>query len=282
MNIRIGLRGKEVSFFVGRTLDREMGRPVSIRAAPRGKQRNGATGDNSLEWIAKYGSVVACGARGMIFEGINECGLVCHVFPAFQTRGHSREDILPGLSFDILGQFYLDCFSGVTTAIDATMGGLFQVGLSRMPSDPDFFQGAVPCIFLADAQRHSAEMVLVPGKPIISTGRQKSLEMGGSISVIMEGQGGSMADMLNFLHRTSVSVSGVHGHEEEHSAPLWRSVSDACNRMYCCASEAFPGIARVHLEDLDLREGGRDMEVRFCGSDAPQGDGFVRFEPVMV
>ncbi len=44
---------------------------------PKGMERNGETGANSLKWTSKYGSVVTSAFEIASTDGMNEKGLVC-------------------------------------------------------------------------------------------------------------------------------------------------------------------------------------------------------------
>jgi len=64
------------SFLTARTLDWFEDTETDLWAFPRGMERDGGAGANSIEWTSKYGSIVATIYDAATVDGINDAGLV--------------------------------------------------------------------------------------------------------------------------------------------------------------------------------------------------------------
>ena len=58
---------------------------------PRGMKRNGETGENSLEWTSRYGSVVTSAFEIASTDGMNEKGLVANLLWLPETEYPVRD-----------------------------------------------------------------------------------------------------------------------------------------------------------------------------------------------
>jgi choloylglycine hydrolase len=63
----------------GRNMDWVEDMSSNLWVFPRGMQRDGAAGPNSIKWIAKYGSATVAGYDKASTDGMNEKGLVANL-----------------------------------------------------------------------------------------------------------------------------------------------------------------------------------------------------------
>jgi choloylglycine hydrolase len=101
---------------IGRTLDWNLPPFTAMYAFPAGLERNGSAGENSLEWVSKYGSVVTTLYDLLTFDGLNTEGLHGGFLYLTGTDFGSRDTSLPGLSISLWLQYFLDNYRTVAEA----------------------------------------------------------------------------------------------------------------------------------------------------------------------
>ena len=310
---------KEHPVLVGRTLDWSKGCFSDIRTMPRGKRRDGGVGKNALEWISKYGNVVISGCDGTLVEGMNEKGLMTHLFCSPGEKFPDRDTAMPGLSTRIWGQFYLDCFARVSVAVDATVHRLFQLQAVRSSPGEHPFPAGSTAVFLADAYGDFAEIVLMDGQVTIRHGRHDPLRTALLDGDVWEGLNGlgkrdgkknaglqqgdckevftGMTDpMVSLFPESGTRRSAMQGvldlmqtamfsgnkrfHGVHPCGHLWCSVGDATHLGYYFKHIDYPEVVWVHLDDLALAQGAPVMRVSLSEAAVPGGDLSARFEPV--
>ncbi len=96
---------------------------------PRGIKRVGldVEGENSLDWVSTYGSVVASVYGIAAADGVNEKGLGAHTLWLAESEYGSRDNALPGLSVSLWGQFFLDNFASTAEAVAYAEENPFQI-----------------------------------------------------------------------------------------------------------------------------------------------------------
>ncbi|HEY9889808.1 MAG TPA: linear amide C-N hydrolase, partial [Candidatus Obscuribacterales bacterium] len=73
---RVVYKGPNDTVITGRTMDFSLEIPANLWIFPRGMERNGEVGPNSIEWTSQYGSVIASFWDIGTPDGMNEKGLV--------------------------------------------------------------------------------------------------------------------------------------------------------------------------------------------------------------
>ncbi len=71
---------------------------------PRGMERDGGIGKNSIKWKAKYGSVIISGYNAASADGMNEKGLVANLLYLAESDFGDLNG-KPGLSFGAWVQY---------------------------------------------------------------------------------------------------------------------------------------------------------------------------------
>lgn len=72
---RIVYLGEGNRTITARSMDWKSDVQTNLWIFPRGIERNGEVGPNSIKWISKYGSVIASGYDIATTDGLNEKGL---------------------------------------------------------------------------------------------------------------------------------------------------------------------------------------------------------------
>ena len=95
--------------------------------------RNGETGENSLKWVSKYGSVVTSAFEIASTDGMNEKGLVANLLWLPEAKYPARDKSKPGLAITAWVQYMLDNFATVDEAVAFIDEDTFQVVSDMMP-----------------------------------------------------------------------------------------------------------------------------------------------------
>src|SRR5690606_28459249 len=116
---RVVYKGPSNTIMTGRTMDFSMEIPANLWIFPRGVKRNGEAGNNSIEWISKYGSLAVSSWDIATSDGMNEKGLVANLlwltetkYPAFEKDSNKK-----GMSVSLWAQYALDNFATVAEAV---------------------------------------------------------------------------------------------------------------------------------------------------------------------
>jgi choloylglycine hydrolase len=140
--------------------------PANLWIFPRGIQRNGEVGPNSITWKSRYGSVIASSWDIATSDGMNEKGLVANIlwlggaqYPPFDKNGHQK-----GLSVAAWAQYALDNFATVNEAVEALSKEEFVVVSDSIPGTDKF---VTVHLSLSDATGDNAVFEYVNGKLVI-------------------------------------------------------------------------------------------------------------------
>ena len=102
-----------------RTLDWKNDVDATLWYFPKGLDKNGMVGKNSLKWKSKYGSVCTTLWDEITVDGINEKGLVANLlfyaepdYPVYTGKGKAK-----GLTLTAWAQYALDNFASVKEAV---------------------------------------------------------------------------------------------------------------------------------------------------------------------
>ncbi|NDJ17986.1 linear amide C-N hydrolase [Myxacorys almedinensis] len=165
-------RGLEDLVITGRTMDWLNDMKSNIWAFPRGIERDGAAGANSIRWISKYGSVGVSGWDVGIADGMNEQGLFANLLYLVETQYPTPTDSRQTLCLSLWAQYMLDNFATVSEAVAAISAERNSEGTGQEPFDvvpaisPDGKPGTIH-LSLSDASGDSAIIEYVEGKLMI-------------------------------------------------------------------------------------------------------------------
>jgi len=163
---RLLYTGPNKSVLTGRSMDFSIDIPANMWIFPRGMKRHGTVGDASLEWKARYGSVVTSSWDIATSDGINEKGLVANLlwlvaskYPAFDPKGETK-----GISISLWAQYALDNFATVKEAVEELKKEEFVVVSDVIPGTDKF---TTVHLSLSDASGDSAIFEYINGKLVI-------------------------------------------------------------------------------------------------------------------
>lgn len=116
---RIIYNGPSGYTITARALDWKNDVDATLWYFPKGLDRNGMVGKNSLKWKSKYGSISTTILEEATIDGLNEKGLSANLlffaqpdYPVFSGKGKSK-----GLTITAWAQYVLDNFATVKEAV---------------------------------------------------------------------------------------------------------------------------------------------------------------------
>lgn len=118
---RVVYKGPNNTILTARSMDFSLPIPANLWLFPRGIERDGSTGKNTVKWASKYGSVVTSSWDIAVSDGMNEKGLVANMlwlvssqYAKFSKEGESKK----GLAVSLWAQYALDNFATVAEAVE--------------------------------------------------------------------------------------------------------------------------------------------------------------------
>jgi penicillin V acylase-like amidase (Ntn superfamily) len=281
--------GPKDTVITSRSMDWTTDVETNIWVFPRGLERDGAAGVNSIKWTAKYGSVVATFFEVATADGINEKGLVTSLL-------YLAESVYPKLgpndkrktiSIAAWAQYVLDNFQTVNEAVEALKKEPFIV---QQIMTPDGYPG-VGHLAISDKSGDSAIFEYINEKLIIhhdkkyqvmtnsptfdqqlainnywqdvgpeamlpgtSRAADRFVRASYYVSVAPQTDDYLKATVYSFaiIRDASVPYGGSMPNKPNIAATLWRSVSDQKNMLYYFDSSTAPNVFWIDLNNVDF------------------------------
>jgi penicillin V acylase-like amidase (Ntn superfamily) len=265
---------------------------------PRGMQRSGQAGSNSLHWTSKYGSVIATGYEVSTTDGMNEKGLVANVLWLVESQYPKYDSSKPGLAISIWAQYILDSFATVQDAVDTLAAEPFTVVTDSVPGEESL---ATLHLSMSDATGDSAIVEYINGKQVIHHDRkyqvmtnspifeqQLALEtywrqIGGTVMLPGTNRAAdrfarasfyinaipksedpviALASVFSVIRNVSVPYGITTPNEPNISSTRWRTVSDQKRLLYFFESALTPNTFWIDLKQVDFsHETGKVMKL---------------------
>lgn len=262
---------------------------TNLYVLPRGMERNGEAGPNSLQWEAKYGSVVATGYDVSTTDGVNEAGLVANLlwlaeseYPAFTA------DSKPGLTIAAWAQFVLDNFATVSEAVEVLRDPPFTLVSANVPGQDRL---TTLHLSLSDATGDSAIVEYIDGEPVVHHGREYQVmtnsprfekqlalnsywkEIGGTVMLPGTSRASdrfarasfyvnaipqdtdpdrALASVFGVIRNASVPLGIGTSDRPEISSTRWRTVVDHSRGLYFFESARTPNTFWVNIGEIDF------------------------------
>ncbi|AFZ35464.1 penicillin amidase [Stanieria cyanosphaera PCC 7437] len=313
---RVVYLGPDDTIFTARTMDWQTEMLTNLWALPRGVERNGVAGENSIEWTSKYGSVIASGFDAGTADGMNEKGLVANLLYLVESEyvTPTENDSRKPLSISLWAQYFLDNYATVAEAVEAMRQEPFYIVTTMTP---DGKPGQLH-LSISDATGDSAIFEYVDGKLQIHHNRQYQVmtnspiyeqqlalndywkQIGGTtmlpgtnraadrfvrasfyINAIPQTSDVDEATASVFSVIRNVSVPrGINTPGQPNiSSTLWRTVADQKNKRYFFESTRSPNVFWVNLSDLDFEEGASTMKLTLKDGVFYSGNVAEQFQP---
>lgn len=134
---RVAYKDGDNNVITGRTMDWDWDDNVAMRIFPRGAERDGATGENTVRWTSRYGSVCVVSFGGAVNAGMNEKGFAVDcLWLASSDYGQMQagEKTLSTANYVL---FLLDNFATVAEAVDYLHTNPIRIQTMDMPGGND-------------------------------------------------------------------------------------------------------------------------------------------------
>jgi len=275
--------------YVGRTQDWFELAHTKFRVFPKGIKRNGLTGDNSLNWVSKYGSLVLTGYDLGTHEGMNEKGLSGHMLYLKESNFGTLDSSKPSISMSLWVQYFLDNFSSVNEAVEFMEKQPFQVVPTLLAKDHrlplhlslEDKNGDSAIIEFIDGEAkiyHDKKFTILTNSPTFDQHLQKRsayLGYGGKSPLPGTRQStdrfvrashyidqmakadseiDAVANLLATMRNVSVPVS-----KNVKSITQWRTISNLSKGIYYFDSPHRLNLVSVNMADFDLSIGSSEM-----------------------
>jgi penicillin V acylase-like amidase (Ntn superfamily) len=287
----------------------------NLWAFPRGMERNGAAGTQSIRWTSKHGSVAASAFEATTADGMNEKGLVANLLYLAESEygKPSSDDKRQPLSISLWTQYVLDNYATVAEAVSELGKEPFYI----VPvMSPDGHAGTVH-LAISDPTGDSAIFEYVGGRLVIHHGRQYQVmtnspvydqqlalnsywqQIGGTtmlpgtnraadrfvrasfyINAIPKTADNSeaIAAAFSVIRNVSVPLGISTPGQPNISSTIWRTVSDHKNRRYFFESVRSPNVFWVNLADMDFNAGAPTKKLILTGGAIFAGNAAAQFQ----
>ena len=159
---------KDGTVMVGRSMDWGEDMMSNMWVLPRGMQRDGRGGKNTISWVSKYGSLIVTAYDIGTAEGMNEKGLVVNELALVESNYGKPADGAKVISLSTWPQYVLDNHATVAEAVADLSKETFRVQTVLLGNG----RPANMHLVISDATGDSAVFEYVDGKLIIHHGRQ--------------------------------------------------------------------------------------------------------------
>ncbi|MEJ4046227.1 linear amide C-N hydrolase [Erwinia sp. SLM-02] len=295
---RLVYLGANDQVITARSMDWKVDVGTNLWIFPRGMQRTGEAGPNSVKWTSKYGSVIASGYDISTTDGMNEAGLVANVLWLVESSYPEYDKKKPGLTIAAWAQYALDNFATVQEAVDALSKESFSIVTDKVPGEDRL---ATLHLSLSDATGDSAIIEYIDGKQVIHHSRsyqvmtnspifEKQLAMeeywkqiGGTVmlpgtnsapdrfarasfyvNAIPKSENAveAIASTFSVIRNVSVPYGISTPGQPNISSTRWRTVSDQKRGLYFFESALTPNVFWTDLKKIDFSEKtGRVMKL---------------------
>ena len=306
MCTRVVYSGKNGMVVTGRSMDWKTEMHSNLWVFPKGMERNGETGANSLQWTSKYGSVVTSAFEIASTDGMNEKGLVANLLWLPET---------PGLAITAWVQYMLDNFATVDEAVAFIDENTFQVVSDLMP---DGSRLATLHLSISDATGDCAIFEYTGGKLTVYHSKEYKVMTNSptynkqlALNEYWKSIGGlsflpgtnrpsdrfarasfyinalpqtddvriAIASVFSVIRNTSVPYGISTPEFPEISTTQWRTVSDRKNLLYFFESSLTPNTFWVNLRETDLSEGAPVLKLSIANGETYHGNATKEFKP---
>ena len=165
---RVVYKGPNSTILTARSMDFSIPIPSNLWLFPKGMDRDGSTGKNTVKWTSKYGSMTTSSWDIAISDGMNEKGLVANMlwlvsseYPEFKKDGKEKKK---GLAVSLWAQYALDNFATVAEAVQQLKKEEFVVVTDFIPGTDKF---TTVHLSLSDANGDNAILEYINGKLVI-------------------------------------------------------------------------------------------------------------------
>ncbi len=315
---RVVYKGSDNTVITARSMDWKDEIDANIWIFPRGLERDGNVGKNSVKWTSKYGSVITSAWDIATTDGINEKGLVANVlwlveseYPKYDPQGSAK-----GITISAWAQYVLDNFATVKEAVDDLKKEDFVIVSDYIPGTTKF---TTLHLSVSDASGDNAIFEYMEGKlkihhdpsytvmtnsPVFEEQLAINRYWQGIPGTIMLPGTNRAADRyvrasyyINAIPQTSeirTSIASVFSVIRNCSVPFgissetepnisstrWRSVADQKNLTYYFETVKTPNTFWVDLKKIDFSKNAQSKRLSVSKNEVYAGEASQNFVPM--
>lgn len=299
MCTRILYHGLNEQALTARSMDWKSDLPTNLWLLPRGGERHGNCGPNSITWPVRYGSVVATAYDVCSTDGVNEAGLMANMLWLAESQYPSELSEKPPLTIAAWAQFVLDQFATVAEAVQALAQEPFDLRTREVPGEERL---TTLHLSLSDSTGDSAVVEYIAGRQVIHHGRSFQVmtnsptfdeqlalnkywaSIGGTAMLPGTNRAAdrfarasfyinaiekpadldmALASVLSVIRNVSVPRGLSTPDQPNISSTRWRTVADHTGMRYFFESTATPNVFWVDLRLVDFSPtaGARRLEL---------------------
>lgn len=285
---RLVYHGHDGAVITARSMDWKDEILTNLWIFPRGMERDGAGGPNSVKWTSKYGSVISSGYDVSTVDGVNEVGLAANVLWLVESKYPDYDPNKPALSIAAWAQYVLDNYATVAEAVDALKDEPFVLVTDNVPGQQRL---TTLHLSLSDASGDSAIFEYIDGKLVVHHSRDYQVmtnsptfdqqlalnsywqEIGGTVFLPgtnraadrfarasfyvnavpkFEDPNLALASVFSVIRNASVPFGISTPDQPNISSTRWRTVVDHKRKLYFFESALTPNTFWVDLKKIDF------------------------------
>jgi penicillin V acylase-like amidase (Ntn superfamily) len=285
---RVVYLGPNDDVITARSMDWNADIGTNLWIFPKGLERSGEAGRNSMRWTSKYGSVIASGFDVATTDGLNEAGLCANLLWLAESQYPAFDRSKPGLSVAAWAQYVLDNFATVQEAVNALRGEPFTIVTDTVPGETRL---ATLHLSMSDATGDNAIVEYIGGKQIIHHDRKYQVmtnspifdeqlalneywkQSGGTVMLPGTNRAAdrfarasfyvnaipkdedpviALANVFSVIRKVSVPFGITTPNGPNISSTRWRTVADHKRKLYFFESAFTPSTFWVDLKQVDF------------------------------
>ena len=306
--------GPSDTVLVARSMDWVEDPSTEIYCFPRGMNRNGASGPNTLSWTSKYGSLICSFYKVATVDGINEKGLVANTLYLVESDYGRPVAGKPTMSIAVWTQYVLDTYATVKEAVDALEKEPFTIIAPTLPNGVP----GVGHMAISDPSGDSAIFEYVKGKLVIHHDRKYQVMTNSptfdqqlALDAYWKGIGGltmlpgtnrasdrfvrtsfylstlpqtddahlAMAQLFSVIRNASVPL-GLKTAAPNVGSTIWRTVYNHKTKTMYFDSATSPTVFWIPIENLDFNAGAPVKKLALIGGETYNGNAAKQLAPV--
>lgn len=311
---RVVYKGENGLYLTARSMDWSEDIMTNLWIFPRGMERTGETGKNTIKWRSKYGSVIASAYEICSTDGMNEKGLAANLLWLVESEYPEWDHKKPGLSIAAWVQYVLDNYATVSEAVQGLAKEEFVIVTDNVPGQQ---RKATLHLSISDAVGDSAIVEYIEGKLVIHHDssytvmtnspvfdKQLALneywkEIGGTVMLPGTNRAAdrfvrasfyteaipktdntrvAVASVFSVIRNCSVPYGISTPNQPNISSTRWRTVSDHKNLVYYYESVLTPNVFWVDFKDVDFSEKGKVKKLTVAGGETYAGNAVNDFK----
>ena len=311
---RLVFHGANGQIVTARSMDWKSDIVSNLWVLPRGMERSGQAGPNSLRWTSRYGSVITSGYDISTTDGVNEAGLSANLLWLVESQYPSFDaGSKPGLTIAAWAQYVLDNFATVGEAVAALEKQPFTIVSDNVPGENRL---TTLHLSMSDASGDSAIVEYIEGRQVIHHSRRYQVmtnspfyadqlailgywqQIGGLtmlpgtnrasdrfvrasfyINAVAQSADPKIAvpAVMSVMRNVSVPY-GISTPDKPHIASTrWRTVCDQKNRVYYFEPTLAMETFWVNLAAIDFSKGSGERTLTLAGGQSYAGDATAKF-----